>query len=69
MYLNFDALEDYREDRLNFIAVIGYEHSNQKEGLIDISEEPLSIINGIQYFLLMTESCSVDILKILYTLS
>jgi hypothetical protein len=51
MYVN-DVFEEYRDDRINFIGAIGYEETDRKAEYIDISDEPLIIISGIQYFLL-----------------
>lgn len=68
-FLNLESLSEYSEDRLNFIATIGCEFQNDSHNLIDISENPITIVNGISYFLLSAKSCQLDILKLLYMLS
>ena len=69
LYLNLDVLKEYEGDRLNFIATIGCDFHQQSQTIIEISEHPITIINGISYFLLSARTCLVDILKILYMLS
>ena len=69
MFLNLDTLAEYQGDHFNFVAAVGCNINNQSINLIDISEQPIKIINGISYFLLAAKSCQPELIKLLYMFS
>lgn len=54
-------------EKISFISAITKKIPG--ENTVDISPEPIIIHNEISYFLLVTSSCSPEILKLLYMLS
>jgi hypothetical protein len=68
MFVNFEQLEECRDDRFGFVGVIGCNMSQRSESLIEISEQPLTIIGGVSYFLLSSEWCGAEVLKLIYAL-